>query len=150
MKTRLGPFNKIELRWHTHTLSTMNFLKGSTLLVSMHNMYQKAPLLAASSSWAWPSTDCFQRPCAVNTFRFNHSHLKSFLFILYRMPERRVNSTDSKGCTALHYACSKGHQKVAEKLLKAKADPSAKYVGCDCTSVIWEYWILKNHPELYS
>ena len=48
------------------------------------------------------------------------------------MPEHQVNSTNSKGCTALHYACSKGHQKVAEKLLKAKADPSAKYVGCDC------------------
>ena len=63
------------------------------------------------------------------------------------MPERQVNSTNSKGCTALHYACSKGHQKVAEKLLKAKADPSAKYVGCDCTSVIWEYWMLINHPN---
>ena len=69
------------------------------------------------------------------------------------MPERRVNSTNSKGCTALHYACSKGHQKVAEKLLKAKADPSAKYVGCDCTSVIWEYWMLKiiqNFELMYS
>ena len=61
------------------------------------------------------------------------------------MPERQVNSTNSKGCTALHYACSKGHQKVAEKLLKAKADPSAKYVGCDCTSVIWE--ILDAHKS---
>ena len=49
------------------------------------------------------------------------------------MPERQVNSANSKGCTALHYACSKGHQKVVEKLLEAKADTSAKYVRYDST-----------------
>ena len=48
--------------------------------------------------------------------------------------ERRVNSANSNGCTALHYACLKGQQKVTKTLLEAKADPSAKYVGYDCTS----------------
>ena len=48
------------------------------------------------------------------------------------MPKRQVNSTNSKGCTALHHACSKGHQKVVAKLLDAEADPSAMCVGYDC------------------
>jgi len=39
---------------------------------------------------------------------------------------RKVNATNSSGCTALHYACYRGHQKVAETLKKAKADPNAK------------------------
>jgi len=41
---------------------------------------------------------------------------------------RKVNATNSSGCTALHYACYRGHQKVAETLKKAKADPNAKCV----------------------
>jgi len=40
--------------------------------------------------------------------------------------ERQVNSVNNNGWTALHYACLKGHQKVAETLKEAKADPSAK------------------------
>ena len=57
-------------------------------------------------------------------------YFTEFSEFTYRMPaedaERRVNSTNSKGCTALHYACLEGHQKVVEKLKDAKADPSAK------------------------
>ena len=49
------------------------------------------------------------------------------------MSERQVNSTNSKGCTALHYACSKGDQEVVKKLQEAKADPSAKCVRYDYT-----------------
>ena len=44
--------------------------------------------------------------------------------------ERKVNAINSRGCTALHYACWNGHQKVAETLKKAKADPFKKCVQC--------------------
>ena len=40
----------------------------------------------------------------------------------------KVNATNSTGCTALHYACWRGHQKVAETLKKAMADSNAKCV----------------------
>jgi len=45
------------------------------------------------------------------------------------MSEAQVNSTNNKGCTALHYACSIGHENIVEKLLEAKADPTAMCVG---------------------
>ena len=55
-------------------------------------------------------------------------------FFLHRIADEdadhthKVNATNSSGCTALHYACYRGHQKVAETLKKAKADPNAKCV----------------------
>ena len=39
----------------------------------------------------------------------------------------QVDSTNSDGYTALHYACWQGHQKVAQRLKKAEADPRARY-----------------------
>ena len=39
----------------------------------------------------------------------------------------QVDSTNSEGYTALHYACWQGHQKVARLLKEAKADPRARY-----------------------
>ena len=63
--------------------------------------------------------------------------------------EHQVNFTNSKGCTVLHYACSEGHQKVVEKLLDAKADPSAKYVGYDCTLTRFKCILdTQQHPDL--
>ena len=57
--------------------------------------------------------------------------------------ECEVNFANSNGCTALHYACLNGHEKVAKTLMEAKADPSAKYIPYNYTlahsqiSVIW-------------
>ena len=39
----------------------------------------------------------------------------------------QVDSTNTEGYTALHYACWQGHQKVAKLLKEAKADPRARY-----------------------
>ena len=39
-----------------------------------------------------------------------------------------VNFADEEGYTALHYACWRGHQKIVEKLLEAKADKTTRYV----------------------
>ena len=41
----------------------------------------------------------------------------------------QVDSTNTEGFTALHYACWHGHQKVAQLLKEAKADPRARYGG---------------------
>ena len=41
----------------------------------------------------------------------------------------QVDSTNTEGYTALHYACWQGHQKVAQLLKEAKADPRARYGG---------------------
>ena len=40
-----------------------------------------------------------------------------------------VNFANEEGYTALHYACWRGHQKIAKKLLEAEADVSARYVS---------------------
>ena len=53
-----------------------------------------------------------------------------------RIAEEQVDATNSSGFTALHYAGWRGHQKVAEMLKKAKADPNAKCVWCRCNLVI--------------
>ena len=45
----------------------------------------------------------------------------------------QVDSTNTEGYTALHYACWQGHQKVAKLLKEAKADPSARYEIDDCS-----------------
>ena len=47
--------------------------------------------------------------------------------------EDKVNATNSKGCTALHYACWNGYLKVAEALKTAGADLNVKYVWFKCT-----------------
>ena len=39
----------------------------------------------------------------------------------------QVDSTNTEGYTALHYACWQGHQKVAKLLKEAGADPRARY-----------------------
>ena len=41
----------------------------------------------------------------------------------------QVDSTNTEGYTALHYACWQGHLKVAKLLKEAKADPRARYGG---------------------
>ena len=40
-----------------------------------------------------------------------------------------MNFANEEGYTALHYACWRGHQKIAKKLLEAEADVSARYVS---------------------
>ena len=44
----------------------------------------------------------------------------------------QVDSTNTEGYTALHYACWQGHQKVAKLLKEAKADPRARYEINEC------------------
>ena len=41
----------------------------------------------------------------------------------------QVDSTNTEGYTALHYACWQGHQKVSKLLKEARADPRARYGG---------------------
>ena len=53
----------------------------------------------------------------------------------------QVDSTNSEGYTALHYACWQGHQKVVKLLKEAKADPSARCGASECPRMLLQYYI---------
>ena len=48
----------------------------------------------------------------------------------------QVDSTNSEGYTALHYACWQGHETVAKLLKEAKADPRARYGEMEYPNVL--------------
>ena len=52
----------------------------------------------------------------------------------------QVDSTNGEGYTALHYACWQGHQKVAQLLKEAKADPGARYGASECPQMLLQYY----------
>ena len=60
-------------------------------------------------------------------------HLKTQYVIIFlsriggKSTNVQVDSTNSEGYTALHYACWQGHENVAQLLKNAEADPRARY-----------------------
>ena len=60
----------------------------------------------------------------------------------------QVDSTNTEGYTALHYACWQGHQKVVKLLKEAKADPRARYGEMECPKLSLYVLSLSLHSCL--
>ena len=69
--------------------------------------------------------------CVMHWQHLNNYSCKNEIICVSRAGDEatkvQVDSTNSDGYTALHYACWKGYQKVAQLLKEAEADPRARY-----------------------
>ena len=62
-------------------------------------------------------------------FELNHAITLYLYCIQCALRPIDINFADVEGYTALHYACMRGHQQIAEILLKAGAHVRTRYVA---------------------